>query len=138
MSLRNRSLAFAALPIAGCAAALSVESVASTAAVAPAPGGRGSATTARPERDAASRGWSCQRAPRGAAGFTHLLGTITVPDRSEVDARRGRVAITVATVQPGQTVTAVAYQGRFLLHQDSAPPAETHLALTGTPLGCAR
>jgi hypothetical protein len=139
MSLRNWSLALAALPIAGCTAALSVESAASTAALAPPPGAAPAVPPQLGQSETLRRlaGVVSVR-PKGTARFTSLLGTLSVPDGSEVDARRGRVAITVATVQPGQTVTAVAYQGRFLLHQDPAPRAETHLDLTGPLSGCAR
>jgi hypothetical protein len=72
---------------------------------------------------------------KGATTFTPLLGSIDVPDESEVDASRGRVEITVATAQ-GAIATATAYQGRFLLHQDGAAPAEAHLVLSAALSGC--
>lgn len=74
---------------------------------------------------------------KGSATFAPLVGSLEVPDESEVDASRGRVAITVATVQ-GTMANATAYQGRFLLHQDATAPAETHLILTAPLAGCAR
>ena len=75
---------------------------------------------------------------RGARGFSALIGAETVPDESEIDATHGHVVITVATPTPGQTVTAEAYDGRFIIHQDPSAPAETHLILS-QPLGaCAK
>jgi hypothetical protein len=73
---------------------------------------------------------------KSTARFVPLAGTIGVPDESEVDATRGRVAVTVATLQPGQTVTALASQGRFLLHQEASAPAEAHLILSEPLSGC--
>ena len=67
---------------------------------------------------------------RGSSDFVALSSALSVPDRSEVDATHGRVSIEVATPTPGQTTTALAYAGRFLLHQDAAAPAETHLTLS--------
>jgi hypothetical protein len=72
---------------------------------------------------------------KGAASFAPLLGSIDVPDGSEVDASRGRVGITAAAPQGG-TATAVAYQGQFLLHQDQAAPNETHLILSEALSAC--
>src|SRR5665213_1213363 len=71
---------------------------------------------------------------KGTSTFASLEGTLTVADGSEVDATNGRVSVTVATPQEGQTATAVVYRGRFLLHQDPAAPAETHFTLSA-PLG---
>jgi hypothetical protein len=73
---------------------------------------------------------------RGSTSYTPLLGEMAVPDDSEVDARHGSVAITVATPPPAQSATAIAYQGRFLLHQDATPPAEAHLILSQALAGC--
>jgi len=67
---------------------------------------------------------------KGSGTFSPRSGSVSVPDESEVDASHGRVAVTVATPQPGQTATAEASQGRFLLHQDPVAPAETHLVLS--------
>jgi hypothetical protein len=72
---------------------------------------------------------------RGSSGFVSLSGMLSVPDQTEVDATHGRVSIEVATPTPAQTATALAYSGRFLLHQDAAAPAETHLTLS-QPLAC--
>ncbi|MFI4991571.1 MAG: hypothetical protein ACHQHO_11760 [Solirubrobacterales bacterium] len=74
---------------------------------------------------------------RGSAAFASLTSPETVPDESEVDATRGRVTVTVATATPGQTASAEAYAGRFIIHQDSAVPYETHLTLS-LPLGSCR
>lgn len=73
---------------------------------------------------------------KGTTTFTRLSGSITVPDESEVETGQGRVQIIVATLEPGQTAAADAYQGRFLLHQDAAAPATTHLTLSQTLSGC--
>ena len=73
---------------------------------------------------------------RGSRSFTPLSGSISVPDQSEVDATHGRVRIEVAAATPGQTSTAVAYRGRFVLHQESAAPGETHLILSQPLSGC--
>src|ERR1039457_430222 len=67
---------------------------------------------------------------KGASAFASLPGTLTVVDGSEVDATNGRVAVTVATPQEGQTATALVYRGRFVLHQDPVAPAETHFTLS--------
>ncbi len=72
----------------------------------------------------------------GTPRFVRLAHTLAVPDGSEVDARRGRVDVTVATVQPGQTATALVYQGLFRIHQQPQPPAETHLVLSQPLSGC--
>jgi hypothetical protein len=72
---------------------------------------------------------------KGASAFVRLAGALSVRDGSEIDATAGRLAITVATLSPGQTASAVAYQGRFLLHQDAFAPGETHLTLS-EPLAC--
>jgi hypothetical protein len=73
---------------------------------------------------------------KGAKRFIRLIGTLAVPDESEIDASRGRVAVTVATSEPAATATAVAYQGRFLLHQDPTTPGEAHLTLSQPLAGC--
>jgi hypothetical protein len=73
---------------------------------------------------------------KGASRFLPLTGTLAVPDESEVDASRGRVAVTVATPEPPAMATAVAYQGRFLLHQDPAAPGEAHFSLSQPLSGC--
>jgi hypothetical protein len=67
---------------------------------------------------------------KGTAEFVPLTGSISLPDGSEVDAGNGRVELTAATLEPGRTVTAEIYGGRFLLQQDSTAPAETHLVLS--------
>jgi hypothetical protein len=67
---------------------------------------------------------------KGGVAFSRISGPVSVPDESEVDASHGSVAVTAATPQPGQTATAEASQGRFLLHQDLLAPAETHLILS--------
>jgi hypothetical protein len=72
---------------------------------------------------------------KGDAGFVALSGALSVPDGSEVDASAGRVSVTVATTLPGKTVTALAYGGRFVLHQDATAPGEAHLTLS-QPLAC--
>lgn len=72
----------------------------------------------------------------GAKTSTPLSGTNSVPDESEVEASRGHVRITVATPVAGQTTTAEAYEGRFLLHQDPVTPAETHLILSQALSSC--
>jgi hypothetical protein len=72
---------------------------------------------------------------KGAAASVPLVGALSVPDGSEIDATNGRVSVTVATPLPGQTVSALAYQGRFVLHQDALAPGETHLILS-QPLAC--
>ncbi len=74
---------------------------------------------------------------KGTSTFLPFSGAISLPDESEIDASHGRVEIAVATPQPGQIATAIAYQGRFLLHQDALAPAETHLALTQPLAACA-
>ncbi len=73
---------------------------------------------------------------KGSSTFVHLSGSLTVPDESEVESTSGRVQVTVATAQSGQTATAQAYQGRFLLHQDALAPAQTHLILSQPLAGC--
>jgi hypothetical protein len=73
---------------------------------------------------------------KGAPRFKRLSGAISLPDDSEVDATRGRVAVTVATPQGGRTATALAYSGRFRLHQDPTAPAQTHLILSQPLSGC--
>jgi hypothetical protein len=73
---------------------------------------------------------------KGTAAFVALSGTISLPDESEVDASHGRVEVTVATPQPGQTATAVVYQGQFLVHQETGVKAETHLTLSQSLSTC--
>jgi hypothetical protein len=73
---------------------------------------------------------------KGAPSFTRLSGAISVPDGSEVDASNGRVSVTVATAVTGQTATALAYEGRFLIHQQASAPGATDLSLS-QPLACA-
>jgi hypothetical protein len=75
---------------------------------------------------------------RGTTSFIRLTGSRSVPDESEVDATRGRVAVTVAMRTLGQTVTAEAYSGRFIVHQDPLGSAETHLVLSLPLGGCKR
>lgn len=73
---------------------------------------------------------------KGTPHFVRLRGPLSVPDESEVDATAGRVQVTVATPQTGQTSSTLAYKGRFLLHQDAPPGAETHLDLSQPLTGC--
>jgi hypothetical protein len=73
---------------------------------------------------------------KGTSKFAPLIGTTTVPDGSEIDTTGGRVEVTVASTQPGQTATALVYQGRFLLHQDPLAPAKTHFTLSEPLSGC--
>jgi hypothetical protein len=73
---------------------------------------------------------------KGATKFVALLGTIGVPDESEVDASHGRVVVTAATLLPGQTSTALVYQGEFRVHQESLAPAQTHLILSQPLSSC--
>ena len=75
---------------------------------------------------------------KGGVAFSRISGPVSVPDGSEIDASHGRVEVTAATLQPGETATAEAYQGRFLLHQDLLAPAETHLILSQPLLVAAR
>jgi hypothetical protein len=72
---------------------------------------------------------------KGASVAVPLVGALSVPDGSEVDATNGRVSVTVATSVAAHTVSATAYQGRFVLHQDAFAPGETHLTLS-QPLVC--
>jgi hypothetical protein len=73
---------------------------------------------------------------KGISAFTALTGVLAVADGSEVDATNGRVQVTVATPQEGQTANALVYRGRFVLHQDPAAPAETHFTLSAPLGGC--
>lgn len=73
---------------------------------------------------------------RGTASFVALSGSVIVPDGSEVEARRGRVEVTVAGPSPGSTIGALVYQGRFLIHQDLAPPELTQFMLSEHLAGC--
>lgn len=72
---------------------------------------------------------------KGTSTFVRLSGALSVRDGSEIDATDGRVTITVATLLAGKTAAAIAYQGRFMLHQDALAPGETHLTLS-EPLAC--
>jgi hypothetical protein len=74
----------------------------------------------------------------GTSEFIPLTGTLSVPDSSEIDAREGRVGITVATSSPGATSGAEAFQGRFVLHQEPTPPAATTFTLSEALPGCVR
>lgn len=75
--------------------------------------------------------------PAGTTVFVPLTGTVSVPDGSELDTSHGRVLVTAATANPGQTRSAEAYTGRFVIHQERSAHAETHLTLSLPLSGCA-
>jgi hypothetical protein len=75
---------------------------------------------------------------KGTKQFVSLPDTGTIPDGSEVDATHGHVVITAATLIPGQTKSAEAFGGRFLIHQDRTGPGETRLTLSLPLTGCPR
>jgi hypothetical protein len=75
---------------------------------------------------------------KGTHRFVPLLNARTIPDGSEIDATHGRVELTAATPTVGQTESAEAYSGRFLLHQERTGAGETHLSLSLPLTGCAR
>jgi hypothetical protein len=74
---------------------------------------------------------------KGSSRFVPLSAASSIPDGSEVDATNGRVIITVATPS-GQTESAEAYGGRFVLHQDRTGNDETHFVLSLALTGCPR
>jgi hypothetical protein len=73
---------------------------------------------------------------KGTSSFVRLASSIGLSDGSEVDATKGRVLITAATLKAGQTVSAEVYGGRFRIHQDAN--GETHFILTLPLTGCPR
>jgi hypothetical protein len=74
--------------------------------------------------------------PRGTRAFVPLTGARSVPDRSELETAHGRVQVTAATAVPGMTVSAEAYAGRFVIHQEKSARSETHLTLSQPLSGC--
>lgn len=75
---------------------------------------------------------------KGTRRFVSLLRATAIPDGSEVDATHGHVELTVATPTAGQTESADAYGGQFLIHQDHTGADETHLTLSLPLARCAR
>jgi hypothetical protein len=75
---------------------------------------------------------------KGTSKFTSLSRVSTIPDGSEVEATKGHVLITVATLTPGKTQTAEIWGGRFLIHQERTGSGETHLTLSLPLTGCPR
>jgi hypothetical protein len=71
---------------------------------------------------------------RGARRFVRVVGTRAIPDGSEIDARRGRLRLTVANGQGG-TETADVAEGRAIVDQDAAARPLTTLRLS-EPLAC--
>jgi hypothetical protein len=115
--------------------------MAGSSAVALAPAGRASASPT-PEPIVGQRetvrliSGRAEVRSRGTSAFVALSGAVSLPDESEVDASSGRVQVTVATLQAGQTATAIAYEGRFRLHQEASAPVETHLILSQPLAAC--
>jgi len=54
-----------------------------------------------------------------------------------VETSDGKVQVTVASPQAGQTLSALAYGGRFVLHQQASSPAKTSFKLSAPLTGCA-
>jgi hypothetical protein len=75
---------------------------------------------------------------KGTRRFVPLLSARTIPDGSEVDTTHGHVELTVATPTVGQTESAEAYGGQFLIHQERTGVGETHLTLSLPLTGCPR
>ncbi|MHB8243331.1 MAG: glycoside hydrolase family 26 protein [Solirubrobacteraceae bacterium] len=73
---------------------------------------------------------------KGSQAFAPLVGTLAVPDGSEVETTQGKVRVTVGSLEAGQTLTALAYGGRFVLHQEACPPAKTSFKLSAPLPGC--
>ena len=74
---------------------------------------------------------------RGSRRFVRLHGGRLLPDRSEIDTRRGTAQITVASDRRGGRATATVSDGRAIIDQDRARRPTTTLALS-EPLACAR
>jgi hypothetical protein len=73
---------------------------------------------------------------RGARRFVRVTGTQAIPDRSEIDTRRGALRLTVANGSGG-TETADVAEGRAIVDQDTAARPLTTLRLS-EPLACPR
>jgi hypothetical protein len=66
----------------------------------------------------------------GASSFSHLIGSITVPNGTEVNAIGGHATVTVATGGTPALETALLYGGEFIAEQESSAPYETHFVLS--------
>jgi hypothetical protein len=74
---------------------------------------------------------------RGTRRFVRLADPTAIPDRSEIDARRGTVRLTLA--QPdGTTETVDVSEGRAVVDQGTGNPAITTLRLSEPLTGCPR
>jgi hypothetical protein len=129
--LRARGRAVAALLAAAAAASVGSAAAGGTASIPPVP----EPVLGQQETLTPIAGAVAVRI-RGARRFERLRAARSVPDGSEVDTRRGRVQIAVASAVAGQSDTALAYGGRFLLHQDGTPTATAHLDLSQPLGGC--
>ena len=74
---------------------------------------------------------------RGSRRFVRLKRGRLLPDRSEIDTRRGAARITVASDRRGGLDTAVVSEGRALIDQNRAGRPTTTLSLS-EPLACTR
>jgi hypothetical protein len=74
---------------------------------------------------------------RGSRRFVRLRRGQLLPDRSEIDTRRGTARIKVASDQPGGLSTATVSEGRGIIDQNRARRPTTTLELS-EPLACPR
>jgi hypothetical protein len=74
---------------------------------------------------------------RGSRRFVRLRAAQLLPDRSEIDTRRGAAKITVATDGRGGRATATVSEGRAIIDQKRAARPTTILRLS-EPLACPR
>jgi hypothetical protein len=74
---------------------------------------------------------------RGSRRFVRLRGGQLLPDRSEIDTRRGTARVTVASDQRGGLSTATVSQGRAIIDQNRAARPTTTFRLS-EPLACPR
>jgi hypothetical protein len=72
---------------------------------------------------------------KGTHRFVALNALTALPDGSEVDTTHGRVSIIAATPM-GETQSAEAYGGLFVLHQEHTGAGQTRLTLSQPLTGC--
>lgn len=66
----------------------------------------------------------------GAHSFSRLVGSIVVPNGTEVNTIGGSATVTVASGATPALETALLYGGEFIAEQESAAPYETHFVLS--------